>query len=155
LAERDFARLWPFFESMGGASWLTAALRERYRQTWRQGLEGPLNYYRASPLRPPAQAHRAGSSAAGRPGHAQADQGAAATADELHTLVLPPAMLRVDVPTTVLWGLRDSALLPGLLDGLEAWVPSLQVQTVADASHWIVHEQPLTVQQAIRQRLGA
>jgi pimeloyl-ACP methyl ester carboxylesterase len=155
LAERDFARLWPFFESMGGASWLTAALRERYRQTWRQGLEGPLNYYRASPLRPPASVRSTGSSATQRPGHAQAEPDATATANQLHNLVLPPAMLRVDVPTMVLWGLRDSALLPGLLDGLKAWVPSLQVQTVADASHWIVHEQPLTVQQAIRQRLGA
>jgi pimeloyl-ACP methyl ester carboxylesterase len=57
----------------------------------------------------------------------------------------------VDVPTLVLWGLQDTALLPELLDGLEDYVPRLSVQQVPDASHWIVHEQP----QLVAQRLGA
>ena len=35
LAEDDFARMWPFFTNMGGARWLTEALRERYRSVWR------------------------------------------------------------------------------------------------------------------------
>ena len=116
LAERDFARLWPF---LGAPAWLTAALRAQYRSAWSAGLTGPLNYYRASPLRPPAGA-----------------------ADALHALQLPDAAVTVRVPTTVLWGERDRALLPGLLEGLEQWVPSLRIERVADASHWIVHEQP-------------
>ena len=29
------------------------ALRERYRQAWSHGLDGPVAWYRASPLRPP------------------------------------------------------------------------------------------------------
>ncbi|NIC42449.1 alpha/beta fold hydrolase [Aquabacterium sp. A08] len=124
LAENDFARLWPFFTQMGdGAPWLTEALRERYRAVWRQGLTGPLNYYRASPLRP-ATAHDAGASG----------------------VQLPPALLRVSVPTLVLWGLGDHALLPSLLDGLEAHVPRLRVERLPDASHWLVHEQPARVQ---------
>ena len=45
-------------------------------------------------------------------------------------------------PTLVLWGMDDPALLPGLLDGLPGWVPKLQLQQVAGASHWLVHEQP-------------
>ena len=49
LAADDYAHLWPFF---GAGSWLTAAVRDQYRQAWSYGLEGPLNYYRASPLRP-------------------------------------------------------------------------------------------------------
>jgi pimeloyl-ACP methyl ester carboxylesterase len=36
----------------------------------------------------------------------------------------------------------DPALLPGLLDGLLGWVPKPQLQQVAGASHWLVHEQP-------------
>ena len=39
---------------IGAASaWLTDAVREQYREVWPHGLDGALNYYRASPLRPP------------------------------------------------------------------------------------------------------
>ncbi len=116
LAEDDFRRLWRFF---GAAEWLTPALRAQYRAAWSQGLAGALNYYRASPLRP-----------------------ASGPDDLLHTLVLDDAAVTVNVPTTLLWGEQDRALLPGLLDGLARWVPQLQLQRVPDASHWIVHEQP-------------
>jgi epoxide hydrolase 4 len=119
LAEDDFARLWPFFENMGGRAWLDEATRERYREVWRHGLEGALNYYRASPLRPPQS-----------------------TGDAIHTLALPAAMTTVRVPTTVLWGDADTALPPALLDGLDTFVSDLEVMPVAGASHWIVHEQP-------------
>ena len=119
LAENDFARLWPFFENMGGGSaWLDGATRERYREVWRYGLEGALNYYRASPLRPPQSA-----------------------SDAIHTLALPAEMTTVRVPTTVLWGDADIALPPALLDGLDAFVPDLEVQHAPGATHWIVHEQ--------------
>lgn len=119
LADRDHARLWPFF---GNAAWLTPALRGQHRQAWAHGLTGPLNYYRASPLRP-----------------------AMSAADALHTLVVPDAAVRVQVPTTVLWGERDAALLQCLLQGLERWVPDIEVVRVPEASHWIVHEEPARV----------
>jgi pimeloyl-ACP methyl ester carboxylesterase len=126
LAEQDYRRLWDFFLGMGagadGHGWLSAAMRARYRAVWDLGLEGGLNYYRASPLRPP------------RP-----DDAAAAAVE------LPAAMLYIPVPTQVLWGLGDTALLPGLLDGLQAYVPQLEVETVPDATHWLVHEQPQRV----------
>jgi pimeloyl-ACP methyl ester carboxylesterase len=48
----------------------------------------------------------------------------------------------VDVPTLVVWALGDTALLPGLLDGLEAFVPKLDIVRIGGATHWIVHEQP-------------
>jgi pimeloyl-ACP methyl ester carboxylesterase len=48
----------------------------------------------------------------------------------------------VRVPTLVLWGERDTALLTGLLDGLGECVPDLRLVRVPDASHWIVHEKP-------------
>ena len=130
LAADDYARLWPFFTSMGGAAWLTAAKRTAYRRLWQQGLEGPLNYYRASPLKP-----------------------ATSEADAIHTLVLPLASISVSVPTTVLWGDADSALPPTLLDGLDAFVSPLDVRCVPGASHWIVHEQPALVIDTIRRLL--
>jgi pimeloyl-ACP methyl ester carboxylesterase len=120
LAADDFAALWAILERQGPPDWLTPALREQYRAVWSQGLDGALNYYRASPLRPP--------------------NGAADTG--LQQLVLPPSVVEVRVPTTVLWGEADHALLPGLLTGLEAWVPDLRVHRLPEASHWIVHEQP-------------
>ncbi len=46
------------------------------------------------------------------------------------------------VPTLVVWGMRDAALCPELTHGLEAYIPDLTLHPVADASHWIAHEQP-------------
>jgi epoxide hydrolase 4 len=126
LAQDDFARLWPFFTKMGGQAWLDEAQRERYREVWRAGLEGPLNYYRASPLRPPLLG-----------------------TDAIHSLVLPSELVTVRVPTTVLWGDADIALPPALLNGLEAFVPTLDVRPVAGATHWLVHEQPALVADTI------
>jgi pimeloyl-ACP methyl ester carboxylesterase len=129
LAADDFARLWASLERAGPAAWLTEAQRERYRAVWACGLDGALNYYRASPLRPGSE--------------------------ELARIELPASVVQVRVPTTVAWGLRDHALLPGLLDGLGHWVAPLRVQRVPDASHWIVHERPEVVLQAISSALGA
>ena len=42
----------------------------------------------------------------------------------------------------MIWGEGDVALLPSLLDGLDAYVPDMRLVRVADATHWIVHEQP-------------
>ena len=127
LAEDDYRRLWALFAGMGAVdgphAWLTDAIKDQYRAVWAAGLRGPLNYYRASPLRPP------------RPG----DPAAAA-------VTLPPGMLQVTLPTLVLWGTGDTALLPELLDGLEAFVPQLKLERMDAATHWIVHEQPALVQ---------
>ena len=132
LAENDFARLWPFFTNMGGVAWLTDALRAQYRALWQQGLEGPLNYYRASPLKPPTSA-----------------------ADAIHSLVFAPEFVTVRVPTTVLWGEADSALPLALLDGLEDYVEALDVRRVVGASHWIIHERPALVADTIAQLIIA
>jgi pimeloyl-ACP methyl ester carboxylesterase len=77
-----------------------------------------------------------------------------APGDAIQTLVLPDAAVTVNVPTTVLWGLQDTALRPGLLDGLQRWVPQLNLQPLPQASHWVVHEQPETVAAAIRAALA-
>ena len=130
LAENDFAGLWPFFTNMGGAAWLNDDLRAAYRALWQHGLDGPLNYYRASPLRP-----------------------AQAPGDPINRLMFAPAFVTVERPTTVLWGEADIALTPALLDGLEAFVSPLDVQRVPDASHWIVHERPALVADTIARLL--
>ena len=148
LAANDFARLWPFLRNNAQGrdhdpAWLTDAVRAQYRAVWSgalaqppltgpgAGLRGGCNYYRASPLRPPSEA----------------DAAAAA-------VTLPREMLTVNLPTLVLWGLQDIALQPGLIDGLEEFVPRLTLRRVADASHWIVHEQPEWVAQQLGEFLA-
>ncbi len=59
--------------------------------------------------------------------------------------------MRVQVPTLVIWGEQDTALLTGNLDGLEQYVPNLTLKRVPDGSHWIVHEQPAQVNRYIQE----
>jgi pimeloyl-ACP methyl ester carboxylesterase len=137
LAQDDFARLWPFLTAHGaaepgGSGWLTDAVKAQYRAVWSAGLQGGLNYYRASPLRPPT-----------------------AQDPSLMGLAFPPEFVTVHVPTLVIWGERDAALLPAVLDGLQAYVPQLRLVRVADATHWIVHEQPALVAREIEAALRA
>lgn len=135
LAADDYRRLWTFFTGMGAADgnnpWLTEARRAQYRAIWQRGLTGPLNYYRASPLRP------------ARPGDPAADD-----------VTIPREMLQVKLPTLVIWATQDTALLPSLLDGLEDFVPLMQLRRIENATHWIVHEQPELVASHLQQFLA-
>jgi pimeloyl-ACP methyl ester carboxylesterase len=50
----------------------------------------------------------------------------------------------------VVWALRDKALLPVQLAGLEAVIDDLRIVTVPDAGHFIPWEKPEPVIRAIR-----
>jgi len=136
LSANDFARLWPFMAQASatvavGGGWLTEAVRAQYRAVWSAGLQGGLNYYRASPLRPPTPEDQS-----------------------IMALQFPPEFVTVHVPTLVVWGEADAALLPALLDGLGAYVPNLREVRVPGATHWIVHEQPSLVAREIEASLA-
>jgi pimeloyl-ACP methyl ester carboxylesterase len=113
LSENGYARLLAWFPG------LDPDYRRGLLEAWSQpgALTGGLNYYRASPLYPP-------------------------TADDPgpQKLQLKPEDFVVRVPTLVLWGERDPALLTGCLDGLEALVPDLKLVRVPEATHWIARE---------------
>ena len=113
LSENGYARLLAWFPG------LDEGYRRQLLEAWSQpgALTGGLNYYRASPLYPP-------------------------TADDPgpQKLQLKPEDFVVRVPTLVLWGERDPALLTGCLDGLEALVPDLKLVRVPEATHWIARE---------------
>lgn len=47
------------------------------------------------------------------------------------------------MPVLVIWGLQDQALLPDHADGLQPWVPDLRVVKLPQASHWVMHDEPL------------
>lgn len=130
LAADDFQRLWPFFTNMkagpDGFGWLTDAVKQQYRDVWGAGLTGACNLYRVTPMKPPLP----GQGIDGIP-------------------VLPRERLTVNVPTLVFWALDDTALLPGLLEGLDDYVPQMQIIRVPGATHWIVHEQPQLIAREI------
>ena len=85
-----------------------------------------LNWYRASAVQVPA----VGEDAA-RPAFLDAP--------------FPP----VTVPTLVIWGTRDTALLPVQLEGLDALVPDLHIVRI-DAGHFVPWEAPGEVIAAMR-----
>lgn len=131
LIEDDYKRLWRFFSDIStppnAGGWLTDAVKSQYRAAWQHGLTGPLNFYRASPLRP---------------------------GPEIADVVIPRELLDVHLPTLVVWGMGDIALPPALLDGLADYVPHLQLERVEGATHWIIHEQPMLVAQYLARFLA-
>ncbi|MEJ8820669.1 alpha/beta hydrolase [Variovorax humicola] len=126
LSEDDYRRMWPFFLNMkagpDGFGWLTDAVKDQYREVWNAGLTGACNLYRVTPMKPAVP---------GQPAQP--------------IPMLPRERLVINVPTFVFWALDDAALLPGLLEGLEDYVPKLEIKRVPNATHWIVHEQPQNV----------
>ncbi len=136
LAAHDFQRLFGFLSgqdtsmpsltassnSAAMPKWLTSKVQRKYRAVWQYGLQGGLNYYCASPLRP-ATANDPGAS----------------------TVQIPWEALRIDVPTLLLWALGDVALLPCLTEGLDAHIAELKLIPIEQASHWVVHEQPARI----------
>lgn len=49
---------------------------------------------------------------------------------------------RIEAPTLLLWGEQDGSFVPANLEGLQRWVPSLQLRRFANAGHWLPREQP-------------
>lgn len=97
------------------------AEKQRYIADWSQpgALTAMLNWYRAAKVVVPP------------PGV---------------TVPLPDWLLRafpkVEIPTLVIWGMKDIALLPLQLDGLEELVEDLQIERVAEAGHFVPWESP-------------
>src|SRR2546422_4007183 len=112
----------------------TEADKQAYLEAWSQpgALTGGLNYYRASRVGPPTgDDKQAPSFAAGLPS------------------------LEVKVPTLVIWGEKDTALLTGNLEGLDKFVPKLTIKRIPDGTHWVIHEQPTLVNEYIREFIKA
>ncbi|MCX6009481.1 MAG: alpha/beta hydrolase, partial [Chloroflexi bacterium] len=107
--------------------------RKAYVEAWSQpgALTGGLNYYRAAGIGPPT---REGTDW----------RGTGNRASELSSLT-------VRVPTLVIWGEKDEALLTGNLEGFDGFVPDLTVKRIPDGSHWVIHEQPELVNGYIRE----
>lgn len=60
------------------------------------------------------------------------------------------AFPKVKVPTLVIWGMQDKALLPIQLEGLEALVEDLRIERIPDAGHFVPWEKPDAVAAALK-----
>jgi pimeloyl-ACP methyl ester carboxylesterase len=104
------------------------AEKQQYIAEWSQPgtMTAMLNWYRASPLIVPP------------PGI---------------TIPLPVVLLRLSkkiaIPTLVIWGMKDFALLAVQLEGLPQVIEDLQVARIADAGHFAPWEAPDAVVDAL------
>jgi epoxide hydrolase 4 len=110
----------------------TDEVRAAYVEAWSRpgALTGSVNYYRA---------------AAGP--KAPKEQG-------LKGEKTGKAKGTIRVPTLVIWGEEDVALTLGLLDGLEDYVPDLEVIRIPGATHWVQNDAPDLVNRYIREFAG-
>jgi len=107
--------------------------REAYLRDWARpgALTAMLNWYRASRMEVPAP-------------------GAPAEAPAWTQAPFPHLIM----PVLVIWGLKDHALLPIQLAGLDSLVDDLRIVTSPTAGHFIPWEEPETVTSAIRDFLA-
>ena len=57
----------------------------------------------------------------------------------------------IRVPTIILWGTRDPALAPSLLDDMSRRIcPGAEVRRLEGASHWVPDERPDDLARAVR-----
>ena len=74
------------------------------------------------------------------------------------TVPLPDWLLkafpRIGVPTLVVWGMKDTALLPIQLEGLDELVEDLRIVRLPDAGHFAPWEAPDEVAEALRDFLA-
>ena len=105
-----------------------------YLDQWGQpgAMTAMLNWYRASAVQVPAMD---------------------ATPERPAFLNGPFPPLRM--PTLVIWGMDDKALLPVQLEGLEALVPDLTLRKLDGVGHFAPWEAPEKVTGAMREWLGA
>jgi epoxide hydrolase 4 len=131
MAANDFALMDALLLRIGGAgAQLSDAEREVYHEAWSQpgAMRGGLNYYRAARM---------------------GEQVAAGGVPEEYASKITSQT--VSVPTLVIWGENDAALLPTLTRGLSEWVPRLRVEIIPNAGHWVPYERPEVVNGLIRE----
>ncbi len=130
LAANGFSLMDDILIRIGGAgAKLSDEERAVYHEAWGQpgALRGGLNYYRAARM---------------------GEQVASGGVPEEYASKITSQTVRV--PTLVIWGENDAALLPSLTRGLSEWVPELRVEIIPGAGHWVPYERPDEVNELIR-----
>ena len=134
MAEAGFARTFSMFEKFSSAPWLTEALKEKYRSAWasKTRLAAMLNWYSSSPLVVP------------EPGK------------EMPDAVLynaPTDKFRISMPHLLIWGAKDTALLPSATAQLEQFCDDVSRIEYPEADHWLLHTHGEAIATDIREFL--
>ncbi|GGB68469.1 alpha/beta hydrolase [Shewanella inventionis] len=122
----------------------TDELLASYRQVWQQpgAINGMLQYYRAMP-------QLAHDDTNDNVGHG--DTRLSHQVKPVSALKIPN--IRINIPTLVLWGEQDLAFVNENLDGLTDYVTDCTIKRFSNTSHWIQHERPNEVNNAISEFL--
>jgi len=133
LSQNDYAGLLKLFSANMDLDWLTPERTAAYRAEWgRPGrLRAMINWYRASPLQ------------------------VAATGRPIRLPDFPTERLQVRCPHLLIWGSDDTALLPEATEGLETFAADLTRVEIVGADHWLHHQKPKEVADAILKWIGA
>lgn len=133
IAEKGLA--WFFddrFRDHLASATATAEDRAAYLDEWSVpgAMTAMLNWYRASPMQVPAMDATERSAFLDRP------------------------FPRLRIPTLIVWGLKDVALLPCQLDGLADHIDDVTIVRVPEAGHFVTWEAPEAVSRAMSDWLG-
>lgn len=128
LAENNFARLKAMFSKDMKMDWLSGDRFDRYVEAWKEeaGLRGMVNWYRATSLYVPKVGK--------------------------DIKPLPPMeadKMRIKVPHLLIWGTKDTALLPKSYKGMDVLADDFKLLEIDDTGHWLHHEKPDQVVQAL------
>ncbi|WP_316015665.1 alpha/beta hydrolase [Roseobacter sp. HKCCA0434] len=127
LRADDFAKLTGLFSAHMDMSWMTPELRAEYVREWSRpnAVEGMVSWYRVSPVEvaPPGQPRPL-------PDWAKVE-------------------MPVSMPHLLIWGTGDTALLPEATEGLDALCDDLERVDLDGCDHWLHHQRPEAVAQAI------
>lgn len=128
LAMNNCAQLVRLFSADMNTDWLVGEQLEAYKTEWlRPGrLRGMTNWYRASPLK------------------------VAAPNEPLKDAPqFPIDRMHVHCDHLLIWGMKDTAVLPESTQGLEDFCKQLTRVEIEDADHWVLHQKPDEVADAI------
>ena len=128
LAENNFARLKAMFTKDMKMNWLNEERFDRYVDAWKDasGLRGMINWYRATGLYVPK------------------------VGEDIKPIPpLDARNMRITVPHLLIWGMQDTALLPKSYRGIEELSDDFKMLEIDDADHWLHHEKPDQVAQAL------
>lgn len=128
LAQNNFERVAGMLTGGTNNSWMSDERLAEYKTEWARGgrLKTMIHWYRASPI-------------------VVADPGTPLQ----NPPTLPADRFKVHQPHLLIWGEEDSALLPESTEGLEDLAPDLTRVTFPNANHWICHQIPQDVADAV------
>ncbi|MFT2092935.1 alpha/beta fold hydrolase [Paraglaciecola sp. 2405UD69-4] len=113
---------------------LSQQQRRKYLKAWSQpgAIAGMLQYYKAMPQLAPSQSR---------------------TSQSKGPIIAPQDMkipnIRITCPTLILWGEQDQAFVKQNIEGIQEYVPNVEVIRYLTASHWLQHELPDEVNKEI------